>query len=347
MENVTLKTLASQLGLSAATVSKALRDSHEISSETKQRVLELAAKLNYVPNPYASSLRKRVSKTIAVVIPEVADSFFAEAINGIESVAQDKGYHVLIYLTHEKFEKEKAILMDFQSGRVDGVLLSVSVETADTTHISNLQSHGIPIVIFDRIIDEIETAKVSTDDFNSGYIAAQHLIENSCKKIAYLSVSPTLSIINKRMNGYMQAMTDNNFTEKDFYIVNCTLNDEQNNTIILNLLGEKNRPDGIIASVEKLTTNIYVACKQLQLIIPEDVAVVSFSNLKTALILNPSLTTITQPAFSMGKSAALLLFKSLEKKNFNLNIESQVFPSVLTIRDSTVKNITTNYLSND
>src|SRR3954470_5047767 len=121
MEHVNLKTLAIQLQLSTATVSKALRDSHEISYETKQRVLKLATDLNYTPNPYASSLRRRVSKTIAVVIPEVADSFFAEAINGIESIAQAKGYHVLIYLTHESFEKEKAILMDFQSGRVDGV----------------------------------------------------------------------------------------------------------------------------------------------------------------------------------------------------------------------------------
>lgn len=342
MENVNLKTLAVQLRLSAATVSKALRDSHEISAETKQRVLELAAKLNYVPNPYASSLRKRVSKTIAVVLPEVADSFFAEAINGIEAIAQDKGYHVLIYLTHESFEKEKAILMDFQSGRVDGVLLSVSAETIHTDHISNLQSLGIPIVVFDRICDEIKTAKVSTDDFNSGYIAAQHLIDNGCKRIAYLSISQTLSICNKRMNGYKQAMKNNRFIEKDFYIVDCTLNDEQNDAIILNLLKEKNRPDGIIASVEKLTTNIYVACKQLQLRIPEDAAVISFSNLKTALILEPSLTTITQPAFDMGKAAASLLFKSLEKKNFYLDAESEVFPSVLDVRNSTVRNVMNN-----
>ncbi len=339
MDNVNLKTLAVRLHLSTATVSKALRDSHEISYETKQRVLELAAKLNYVPNPYASSLRKRVSKTIGVVIPEVADSFFAEAINGIESIAQDKGYHVLIYLTHESFEKEKAILTDFQSGRVDGVLLSVSVETVNTTHISNLQGHGIPIVIFDRICDEIETAKVSTDDYNSGYIAAKHLIDNGCKKIAYLSISQTLSISNKRMKGYRQAMIDNYVEANDIYIINCTLNEHYNNTIIKDLLKSKERPDGIIASVERLTTNVYVACRELQLIIPDDVAVISFSNLKTALILNPSLTTITQPAFDMGKAAASLLFKSLEKKNFNLNIESAVFPSVLTKRNSTVRRL--------
>lgn len=337
MENVNLKTLAVQLKLSAATVSKALRDSYEISTATKQRVAELAAKLNYVPNPYAGSLRKRVSKTIAVVLPEVADSFFAEAINGIESIAQEKGYHVLVYLTHEKVEKEKAILKDFQSGRVDGVLLSVSAETIYTNHISNLKNFGIPMVVFDRICDEIETAKVFTDDFNSGFTAAQHLIDNGCKTIAFLSVSSALSIIRKRINGYRQAMTDNGFSEKELFVVDCTSNDEQNNTIILNLLKGENKPDGIIASVEKLTANIYTACHQLQLKIPEDAAVVSFSNLKTAAILNPSLTTITQPAFAMGKAAASLLFKSLEKKNYLIDKESLSFPSVLTVRNSSVK----------
>ena len=337
MENINLKTLAVHLRLSAATVSKALRDSHEISAETKQRVLDLANQLNYVPNPYASSLRKRVSKTIAVVIPEVADSFFAEAINGIESIAQDKGYHVLIYLTHENFEKEKAILKDFQSGRVDGVLLSVSAETLCTHHISKLQSHQIPIVVFDRICDEIETAKVFTDDYNGGYTAAQHLIDNNCKKIAYLSISTTLSIVNKRMKGYRQAMINNNLF-KDEYIIDCTLNDDYNNAIINDLMKSKDRPDGIIASVERLTTNIYIACRDLKLAIPKDVAVISFSNLKTASILHPSLTTITQPAFDMGKAAASLLFKSLAKKSFKLDTESELFPSVLNIRASTCKN---------
>ena len=138
MDKLTIKTLAKELQLSVSSVSKALRDSHEISAETKQRVLALADKLNYTPNPYASSLRKRKSKTIGVVIHEVVNSFFSQAINGIEYVAKQKGYHVLIYLTHEDFENEKAILKDFESGRVDGVLLSVSRQTTDCTHIQEL-----------------------------------------------------------------------------------------------------------------------------------------------------------------------------------------------------------------
>ena len=143
--------LANELHLSIATISKALRDSYEISIETKQRVFELAAKLNYIPNPHASSLRQRKSKTIAVVLPEVADSFFSLAINGIETIAQEKGYHVLIYLTHEKFSRESYILKDFQSGRVDGILMSVASETNESLHIKELYSRNIPIVFFDRV----------------------------------------------------------------------------------------------------------------------------------------------------------------------------------------------------
>src|ERR1700754_4963388 len=131
MSKLNIKVLADQLQLSVSTISKALRDSYEISDETKKKVMELATRLNYVPNPYASSLRRKKSKTIAVVLPEVADSFFSQAINGIESVAQDKGYHVLVCLTHEKALKEEAILHEMQGGRADGVLISVCSETTD------------------------------------------------------------------------------------------------------------------------------------------------------------------------------------------------------------------------
>ena len=196
----TIKDLAKELGLSAATVSRALRDSYEISPATKQKVRKLAKELNYVPNPYASSLRKRKSKTIAVVLPEVADSFFSLAINGIESIAMEKGYHVLIYLTHENFEREKAILNEFKSGRVDGILISVSEETSSGNHIKEVVNAGIPVVFFDRVCEDVNTAKVTTDDFESSYNATQLLIKQGCKKIVYLSISPELSINKKRID---------------------------------------------------------------------------------------------------------------------------------------------------
>lgn len=335
MSNTTIKILAKELNLSVATVSKALRDSYEISNETKQKVLALAKKLNYVPNPYASSLRKRTSKTIAVVLPEVADSFFSLAINGIESVAQDKGYHVLIYLTHESFAREEAILSEFKSGRVDGILISVSAETIDSTHIKEVIASGKPLVFFDRICEDVETARIITDDMESSYTATTRLIEKGCEKIAYLYTSLNLSINKKRLEGYKKALADQGREIDPAAIVLCDGNHADTYTTIKNLLKKKNRPDGIIACVEKLTTPIYLACKELDLSIPRHIKVVSFTNLQAALILSPTLTTVTQPAFEMGKMAATVLFKALEKNNYNLKGETVVIPSVLNIRDST------------
>ena len=335
--SVKIKDLANELKLSVATISKALKDSHEISADTKKRVLDLAKKLNYTPNPYASSLRKRTSKTIAVVLPEIADSFFSLAINGIESVAREKGYHVLIYLTHESFAREDAILKEFQSGRVDGILMSVSDETSSSDHIKEVMSSGMPVVFFDRICEDVETAKIITDDFESSYKATLHLIEMGCKKIAYLSTSSSLSINSKRIEGYKKALDESKLKNSDADIILCYGDREAKYKTILNLLKKKNRPDGFIASVEKLTTPIYLACRDLKLSIPQKIKVITFTNLQAALILSPTLTTVTQPAFEMGKTAATVLFKSLEKRNFNLKKEITVIPSVLNVRDSTKK----------
>jgi LacI family transcriptional regulator len=335
MKNINIKELALELNLSVSTISKALSDSYEISEETKRRVLETAARLNYVPNPYASSLRGRKSKNIGVVIPEVADSFFSLAINGIESVAKQKGYHVLICLTHESFENEKTILKEFQGGRVDGVLLSVSRETTQCSHINDLIANGLPLVFFDRACDDVETAKITTDDFESGYKATAHLIQQYCNQIAFLSISNSLSISNKRLEGYLKALNDFNIKVDPKYIIHCTNDAAQNYLLIKKLLQQKNRPNGIVASVEKLTTPVYMACEALKLKVPKDVKIVCFSNLETAAILNPPLTTITQPAFEMGKTAATLLFRALENRNFSLIKEDFMIPSTLVVRGST------------
>lgn len=335
MDPVTIKMLAKELNLSTAAISKALRDSHEISPSTKARVRELASRMNYIPNAYAGGLRKRKSKTIAVVLPEVADSFFSKAINGIESIAEEKGYHVLIYLTHENCSREEAILRDFQSGRVDGVLLSLTAETARYDHISALASRDIPLVFFDRTCDEIETARITTDDFESSYKATQHLLDCGCRKIALLSISDCLSISNKRYEGYAQALADNGRTLSPQNIL-CDSDADKNRLLLQNILRGKDRPDGLIATVEKLATDVYLACREVQLRIPGDLKLVAFSNLSSASILEPSLTTVTQPAFEMGRAAAVALFRSLEKKNCSLKEESLVIPSELIVRGSTV-----------
>lgn len=335
MNKLTIKMLAKELELSVSTISKAIRDSHEISNTTKLRVNELVEKLNYVPNPYASSLGSRKSKTIGVVIPEVVDSFFAKAINGIESIAQEKGYHVLIYLSHESVEREKKILKDFEGGRVDGVLLSVSRETTQFGHIDSLIKKGIPLVFFDRVIDEVEASKIVTNDYESAYLATDHLVKNGCRQILFLSFLNTLSISNKRLEGYKNALLDNHlkFTEKNIVAFQ---NDATKDYLLLKRkLKSSKRPDGIVASVEKLALPVYQACEELQLNIPADIQVVGFSNLDTASFLNPPLTTITQPAFEIGKTAAALLVKALGRKKFELGNEEIIIPSTLVMRKST------------
>lgn len=339
MSHVNIRLLANELKLSISTVSKALKDSHEISAETKERVLAMARKLHYSPNPYASSLRRKKSNTIAVVIPEVADSFFSLAIKGIESIAQTKGYHVLIYLTYESSEKEQKILEECRNGRVDGVLLSVASETSSIKHFEELCAANIPLIFFDRAMDGLQTARVRTNDYDSAYTAAQHLIEKGCRQIAFLSISPHLDINFQRLQGYRAALSDYQQQVHKHSIVQCTNDMDENYAILNKLMKGKERPDGVIAAVEKLITPFYLACQHLQLSLPDDVKVIGFSNLANAEVLKPSLSTITQPAFEMGKAAATILFKALEKRNYAWQKEDIILPSQLFARDSSANSI--------
>ncbi|MCD8739935.1 LacI family transcriptional regulator [Mucilaginibacter roseus] len=336
MEKITIKLLAKSLNVSIATVSKSFTGSHEVSEATRKRVLDLAKELDFVPNAYAGSLRGHKSKTIAVLIPEVADSFFSTALNGIEEVTLEKGYQTLICLTHEKLEKEQALLKELANGRVDGVIMSVSSETNSFDHI-NAFIKKLPIVFFDRVCAELKTACITTNDFECGYIATRHLIEAGCKRIALLSISNALSIISERSKGFQKAIDEYGLDTGACSIINCSQQANVNYQLISELMSGPDRPDGIVATVEKLTTEIYMACADLGVNIPNQVKVICFSNQSSAGILNPSLTTITQPAFEMGKAAAKALLRGLKNKELDLTDESTVIPSVLTVRNSTVR----------
>lgn len=335
MEGITLKILAEKLNLSVSTVSKAFQGSYDISPQTRERVLALAKKLHYEPNPYASSLRKQKSNTIAIVIPEIANNFFALAIRGIESVAQERKYHVLIYLTHEDHAKEVAFTRHLLSGRVDGVLMSLTDGTQKHDHLDQLQQKGVPIVFFDRIYEALPTAHITTNDFQSGYAATSHLIEQGCRRIAHLYLSKNLSISNRRKEGYLQALKDHQLPFREELMVACTDDAAKNYGLIKSLLERPDRPDGIFSSFEKLALLTYQACEALHLTIPGDMKIISFSNLETAPFLNPSLSTITQPAFEIGRKAATLLFGALEKGHPSLPGGHFVVDSVLVKRRST------------
>jgi LacI family transcriptional regulator len=332
MSNITIKELALELNLSAATVSRALSDSYEISAATKQMVWDLAKKLNYEPNPSASTIRSHKSKTLAVIVPEIANNFFSQAINGIEEISRQHGYHVLIYQTHENSEIEAAFIKSLLSGRVDGVLISVSSETNNKDHFIDLNKN-IPVVFFDRALENMDAVKITTNDYESAYIATAHLIKCGCKKIGFLFALNNLSTGKNRLNGYIDALASNNIAYDEMLVINCDKDESQNYSHIKALL-TKNKPDGLISSIEELVLPCYAICEELQINIPDDLKIVSFSNLKTAPFLNPSLTTITQPAFEIGITAATLILKLLNKKQVDTN-EVVVLKSDLIERGST------------
>src|SRR5215210_3446267 len=193
-ESATIKDIAKALNFSTSTVSRALRGSYEISPETKKLVLEYAEKINYRPNPIALSLKERRSRSIGVIVSEIANNFFSQAINGIESIAYNRGYHVIISQSHESFEREEVNIQHLASRSVDGLLISLSSETTDLSYLKQLHEKGLPIVFFDRVTNEIETHKVVANNFQGAFQATEHLIYQGFKRIAHLANSPYLSI---------------------------------------------------------------------------------------------------------------------------------------------------------
>jgi len=335
VSKVDLKMLSLQLGVSVSTVSKALRDSHEIGASTKAKVLKVAQELGYKPNPYASYMRHHKSKTIALIVPEINISYFLQVIEGAESIAREKDYHLLIYITHEDAEKEISIIKHLQNGRVDGIIMAISLHIDKYDYLKECISNDIPIVFFDRICNEIETVKITTDDTASAFIATEHLIQNGCKNIGYLSISSHLSIGIKRMDGYKDALNKYDIPFDESKVIHCVNQPDEDYNLIKALLSGSTKVDGIFSSVEKFALTTYRVCKELKIQIPEQLKVVCFSNILNADLFNPSLTTLSQPAFSVGSIAASALIKHLDKKRSTISNEHIVIKSQLIVREST------------
>lgn len=311
MDNVNIKKLAEALNLSTSTVSRAFRDNSDINLATKERILAMAKQLNYQPNHYASNLREQKSKTIAVIVPELANNYFSLAIQGIESVASAKGYHILVYATNDQFEKEVSFIQHLHNGRADGIIMSVSGEANDHNYLNELAKKRLPLVFFDRVYEDIETPRVITNDYEASFSATEHLIDQGCKRIAYLAVNKTLSIGKTRMQGYIDALKKRNIAFNDELIIDCTNNYKENIDHLKSTFTTL-KPDGVFTSVERLAFATYYACYDLKLDVPNDIKVIGFSSLEISPLLNPALSTVTQPAADLGKTAAELLFKMLE-----------------------------------
>ncbi|MEJ7658236.1 MAG: LacI family DNA-binding transcriptional regulator [Hymenobacter sp.] len=336
MQPVTLKRLAQELSLSIGTVSRALNDSYDISPATKERVRALAKELNYDPNPYAGSLRHHKSRTIGVIVPEVANPFFALVINGVEEVARQNNYHVLIYLTHEDCQREAELVRLLAGGRVDGILLSVASTCAQFEHLRVLAERHIPLVLFDRVREDIPGPQVTTDDFNSSYRATRHLLDHGCRVIAHQTISEQLTIGQRRKQGYLAALCDFGIEPEAGLVVTAQPTKEQDVTLLEALLRQRPDIDGIFASTERLALSSYAACNNLGRRIGTDAKIIGFSNLDAAPFLNPALTTITQPAYDMGREAAAILFQAVTRNRPLSEAQSVELKSELLVRASTV-----------
>lgn len=338
-EPVTIKDIATALKLSTSTVSRALRDSYEISEETKKKVTEYAKSVNYRPNPTALRLKERRTRTIGVVASEIANSFFSQVLNGIESVAKEKGYNVIITQTFESYDKELEALHNLAQ-TVDGVLISVSSETGDLEHIHHFIERGMPIVFFDRVEKNVNAHTVISDNYKGAFEATKHLIDNGYKRIAFIGNKDNLSIIKERKQGYIDALQNAGLPQKDDYIKHCAhgglLYDEVEN-VMNDLFSLKSKPDAILSCADKMTTACFRYLKEKNIRIPKDIAFVGFSNSDLTDLMEPALSVIRQQAQNMGTKSAELLIRQIESKRPVTVFEEIILEPQLYIRESSGK----------
>ena len=333
MDNINIKKIAKELKISTSTISRAFNSDTGISKQTKEKILSFAREHNYLPNHYASNLRDKKSRTIAVIVPEIANDFFAQAINGIEEVARKKGFYILLYRTDDVFEKEVSFVNYLNNGKADGIIMSVSGEANDHNYLRKLEQKKVPVVFFDRVYEDIEAAKVTTNDYESSFAATEHLIAAGCSRIAYLVINKSVSIGKVRMQGYADALQKHAVPFNDELVISCS-NDEKSNYEILKKAFEELKPDGVFSSVERLAFATYAVCLDAGIAIPQTLKIISFSSLGIARLLCPALSTITQPAYQIGFKAASLLFDELEQKEIMTHKKQHVLDSKLYIRES-------------
>lgn len=336
-EAVTIKDIAKALGLSTSTVSRALRDSYEISPETKKLVLEYAQKINYHPNPIALSLKERRSRSIGVIVSEIANTFFSQAIDGIESIAYKNGYNVIISQTRESFEREVINLNYLTSRSIDGLIVSVASETRDFSNFKELHERGMPIVFFDRIVQEVNTHKVVVDNFQGAYDATVHLLENGYRRIAAVANNEILSITRERLEGFKAALSDNGIEINPKLVRFCAhggLILSEVEEAVSDLLALPKRPDAILSLSDKITTGTLRTLKSKGFKVPDDFGLLGFSNSDLTELIEPPLSIIKQPAFEMGEIAIDLLIQLIESKRPVTEFETRKLAPQLIIRSS-------------
>jgi len=338
-QKATLKQIAKELNVSVSTVSKALSNSPEISEPTKIRVQEFAKLKNYKPNNIAVNLKNKRTRTIGVIIPNILNPFFAKVFSGIEKAANDRGYNVITCISNESLEKEIHAMDMLSNGTIDGFILSISEETQkeqEFKHFKEAISDDLPIVMFDRISDEVNCDKVIVDDFDSAVFAMNHLIKTDCRNIALLSTIDNLSVGKLRADGYTKALTDNGYTVNDALVIRTDNTDEFDQK--LQKLFDTQKIDGVFAVDEHASVMAMKVAIKKGIKIPEELSVIGFADGVWSRRLTPSLSTVSQHGPEIGEAAAEMLIKRLESKETEEpEFETRVIKTELRQRDSTRK----------
>tara|TARA_R110002124_G_scaffold138798_1_gene302798 strand:+ start:22832 stop:23869 length:1038 start_codon:yes stop_codon:yes gene_type:complete len=345
MQKLTLKKISKELDVSISTVSKALRDSPEISADTRQKIKAFAKLYNYKPNNIALSLKNRKTKTIGVIIPEIVHHFFTTVISGIEKIANEKGYNVIIGLSNESFTKEVINMEMLANGSIDGFIISVSKETQlllDYHHLTETISQGMPIIMFDRTVQDVGCDKVVVDDILGARKAVEKLVSIGCKNIGIITTMDYVNVGKLRTMGYREALKLHNIPVNEDLILK--LKDEVNDAghmdilekEILRYLKKNPKIDGLFAVNEIYALSAMKQAKKMGRSIPEDIKVIGFTDGILSKYATPSLSTVSQHGKALGEAAANLLIKRLEDDHFEPPFETVVVETELIERESTM-----------
>ncbi|MBO3099321.1 LacI family DNA-binding transcriptional regulator [Gelidibacter pelagius] len=338
-DKITIHDIARILNVDSSTVSRALNDSPRVTEKTKNRIIAKAHELGYQRNDLASNLRKNKTNTLGVIVPRISRHFFSSAIAGIEETSYNLGYNVIICQSLEQLEREHNNINTLVANRVDGVLVSISMETKNYEHFEGLRKRKIPFVFFDRHLDIPDTSSVLIDDFQAGFDATEHLIIKGCEKIAHFSGPMHLEIYKNRCEGYKAALLKHDMEFSEELIFSSRLMEQDGVDNVNKIIELPYKVDGIFSANDVAAISALQQLKRNGYKIPEDIAIVGFSNEGISAVIEPSLTTINQPGFDIGKRAAELLISQITNSNKNFINEKIVIQASLVERDSSQHNM--------
>lgn len=330
----TIKDIAKALDISIATVSRALADKHDVSRQTRQRVLKMAGELNYKPNFNATGLVHRSTHNLGVIIPWITNYYFSTVITGIQEIAQQNGFNIVLYITSDSPEIEGQVLKNLSGSSLDGLLACVSAHGDNSAKFQEIIDDGLPVVFFDRVVSSIKTSRVVQDDYNGAFKAVTHLIESGYKKIAHITGPKKLLLTENRLKGYLDALEIFKLPVRENFIVHSGFSQKDGEADTLTLFSDKNdAPDAVFAVCDRKGIGVILTLKAMNIHIGKEVGVIGFTNDPISEIISPTMSTVAEPAYEIGKRSCELLLKHIRKSHFPA--EQIILSGELIVRQST------------